>query len=228
MLPLSSSLLIWSKLLCGSSWRRSTFQCCLGTWALPALLQLECSQEWNHTQWWLLKLRNIAGTSLIGSFLFILWARGKNQNPWNGEHKLGDREIHSSWSFLWFCNPQTQTSLATQSSSHLHWQSQPSALPCSEWVLGYLFTPQVIPHDAILASLSLSQFKTSFLPSLGFTLGLFHFSRSFFFFAKSFVLKVTAVKWGISDAGDTRNADVLWTTKPQGREIERETHYLNF
>lgn len=66
------------------------------------------------------------------------------------------------------------------------------------------------------ASLSLSQFKSSFLPSFGFTLGFFHF-----IFAKSFVLKVTAVKWGISDAGDTRNADILWRTKPQRRGRKR-------
>lgn len=100
-----------------------------------------------HTQWWLLKLRNIAGTSLIGSFLFILWARGKIKVL---EMENINREIYFSWSFLWFCNPQTQTSLATQAISHLHWESQRSVLPCSGQVLGYLFTPQLIPHEQTL------------------------------------------------------------------------------
>lgn len=88
-LPLSSSWLIWSKLLCGSSRRSSVFQRCLGTRALPAFLHTESSQGWN-TQWCLLNRGKQQASDWHKVSCVYLWSTRQDQSPWKGEHKLGD------------------------------------------------------------------------------------------------------------------------------------------
>lgn len=88
-LPLSSSWLIWSKLLRGSSRRSSVFQRCLGTRALPALLHMEGSQGWN-TQWCLLNWGKQQASDWHKVSCVYLRSMRQEQSPWKGEHKLGD------------------------------------------------------------------------------------------------------------------------------------------
>lgn len=140
-LPLSSSWLIWSKLLRGSSRRSLVFQRCLGTSALPALLHMEGSQGWN-TQWCLLNRGKQQASDWHKVSCGYLRSMRQDQSPWKREHKLGDV-------FLLILPLVLQNTGIFSNSDHvcyifaIHRGSQLSILPihCCEWVLGCLFTP---------------------------------------------------------------------------------------